>query len=204
MRRYHSSSSEDLNDFSKSIGSRRHNPSRLCTWLSTTYSQFLFHVAIPPFGQDVIIMTSLDIPCSLWPVVASLRFTGNYNILHLNATFVLDIWWGRTFISGLNYLGSILNLWFSVSFFDLAFNELSASCSSLIDSLTPQFPSSFIFIFRFCIARSWSMICCGFGASSTSIHSISVARTHHTFFPYKFFTFVSRSVVLYFNWYAPA
>ena len=63
--RYCSSSSEGLNEFSKSIGSRRYTPSRLRTRLSTTYSQFLVNVDIPPLGQDVIIRTSFDILCSL-------------------------------------------------------------------------------------------------------------------------------------------
>ena len=70
-----SSSSDDLNDSSKPISSRRYTPSRLQTQLSTVHSQFLIHVAISPHGQYAIIMTSFDIPCSLWPVVVTWTYT---------------------------------------------------------------------------------------------------------------------------------
>ena len=60
-----------------------------------------------------------------------------------------------------------------MSVFNLASNELSVSCCSLIGSLPPRFTSSFVLLFRFCIARSWSMICCGFGASSDNFRKCS-------------------------------
>ena len=110
---YQWSSFVGFNDFSKYIGSRMYKRSRLHTQLSTIHSHFLAHPVIPSLGQYVIIMSSFNIPCSLRPVVASLGFTGNCIISHLNTTVVLDIWWGRTFTSGLNPSGSIPNLWFS-------------------------------------------------------------------------------------------
>ena len=75
-------SGDGLNDLVISMFSKRYKPLRVLTRERTTYSQFL---KVPPFGQDVIITTSLLIPCNLCPVVASFEFIGNCVILHLNS-----------------------------------------------------------------------------------------------------------------------
>ena len=72
-------SSDGLKSLSMDIFLNRYKPSCVRTLDRTTYSQFLKN---PP-GHDVIMTMSLDIPCSLCPVVASLQFTGNCVILHV-------------------------------------------------------------------------------------------------------------------------
>ena len=75
-------SGDGLNDLVISISSKRYKPFRVLTLERTTYSQFL---KSPPVGQDVIITTSLLIPCNLCPVVASFEFMGSCVMLHLNS-----------------------------------------------------------------------------------------------------------------------
>ncbi len=64
------------NDLSMSIGLTRYSPDIVWTRDRMTYSQFLNIAAKPPVGHDVTIIASFDIPCNLWPVVASLLFAG--------------------------------------------------------------------------------------------------------------------------------
>ena len=76
------SSLEGLNDLSMSIGLIRNSPDSVRTRDRTTYSQFLNIAANLPVGQDVIIVTSVDIPCNLCPVGASFLFAWICFILH--------------------------------------------------------------------------------------------------------------------------
>ncbi len=64
------------NDLSMSIGLTRYRPDSDRTWDRMTYSQFLNIVAKLPVGHDDTMIASFDIPCKLWPVVASLLFAG--------------------------------------------------------------------------------------------------------------------------------
>jgi hypothetical protein len=70
------------NDLSMSIGLMRYSPDSVQTQDRTTYSQFLNIPAKPPVSHDVTIIAYFDIPCNLWPVVASLLFAGICFILH--------------------------------------------------------------------------------------------------------------------------
>ena len=92
-RKYALSFSQGWNDFSISISLNKYRPSNVCTFDSTVYYQVLNS---PTFGHDVIMMASLDMPWSLWPVVASLRLTGNWVIWQQNCIFVYACWWGFT------------------------------------------------------------------------------------------------------------
>ncbi len=80
------------NDLSMSIGLIRYRPDSVPTRDRTTYSQFLNIAAKLPVGHDDTMIASFDIPCNLWPVVASLLFAGICFILHLKATFFEDAW----------------------------------------------------------------------------------------------------------------
>ena len=61
-------SSEGLKDLFMSIGWNKYKPSRVRTLERTTYSQFLKR---PPFGHEVTLITSFDIPSNLWPEMIS-------------------------------------------------------------------------------------------------------------------------------------
>ncbi len=78
------SSLDGLNDLFMSIGSTRLRPDNVHARDKTTYSQFL-----NPVSHDVTIITYFDIPCNLWPVLASFVFAGICFILHLNCFFSL-------------------------------------------------------------------------------------------------------------------
>ncbi len=80
------------NDLSMSIGLTRYSPKSVRTQDRTTYSQFLDIAAKPPVGHDDTIIASFDIPCNLWPVVASLLFARICFILHQKVTFFEDVW----------------------------------------------------------------------------------------------------------------
>jgi hypothetical protein len=69
------------------------------------YSQFL-----NPVGHDVTMITSFDIPCNSWPVLAPLVFAGICFILQLNLYFFLDPTNSLTNIFVENSSGSSLNL----------------------------------------------------------------------------------------------
>ncbi len=75
-----------------SIDLTRYSPDSDCTQDRTTYSQFLNIAAKRPFGNDDTIIASFDIPCNLWPVVASLLFAGICFILHQMVIFFEDLW----------------------------------------------------------------------------------------------------------------
>ncbi len=104
---YFSSLSDGSNDLSMSIDLTRWRPDNVRTWDRTTYSQFL---NIDAVGHDATIMTSFDIPCTLWPEVPSvvwLEFDSFYigsqylllmchifwQILLLRMTQALEHWW---------------------------------------------------------------------------------------------------------------
>ncbi len=74
------------NDLSMSIGLTRYSPDRVWTQDRTTYSQFLNVPAKPLVSHEDTIIASFDIPCKLWPVVASLQFAGICFILHWKVT----------------------------------------------------------------------------------------------------------------------
>jgi len=112
-------SSEGLKDLFMSIGWNKYKPSRVRTLERTTYSQFLKR---PPFGHEVTMITSFDIPCNLWPVVASLQFTGNCLILHLNSVFPGASGCTLTFTTVCHSSVSILNKWWSVSSLSFSFS----------------------------------------------------------------------------------
>ena len=78
------------NDLSMSIGLTRYSPNSVQTQDSTTYSQFLNIATKLPVGHDDTIITSFDIPCNLWPVIASLLFAGICIILHRKTAFFED------------------------------------------------------------------------------------------------------------------
>ena len=98
------------NDLSMFIGLIRYNPDSVRTRDRTTCSQFLNIAANLPVGHDDTIMTSFDIPCNLWPVVASLLFAGICIILHRKTAFFENAWYCFTVTSGESYSGSSLNL----------------------------------------------------------------------------------------------
>ena len=55
-------------------GLNRYSPPKVRTHDKTTYVQFCMN------DQETIINWSFDMPCSLWPVVASFRLTGNWEM----------------------------------------------------------------------------------------------------------------------------
>ena len=77
-----------------------YKPRNVRTQERTVYSQFLNK---DPLGQDETMTMSLDVPCNLWPVVASLVFTGNWVIWHVNFNRVLAMWWGLQDTSVVNF-----------------------------------------------------------------------------------------------------
>ncbi len=85
---YDASWGDGWNDFSMSIGFTRYSPDSVRTRDRTTYSQFLNIAARLPVGHDDTIIASFDIPCNLWPVVASLLFAGICIILHRKTIFL--------------------------------------------------------------------------------------------------------------------
>ncbi len=89
---YDASWKDGWNDLCMSIGSTRYSPDSVRTQDRTAYSQFLNIAAKLPVGHDDTIIASFDIPCNLWPVVASLLFAGICIILHQNTTFFEDAW----------------------------------------------------------------------------------------------------------------
>ena len=89
---YDVSCGDGWNDLSISIGFTRYSPDSVQTRDRMTYSQFLNIAAKHPVGYDDTILASFDIPCNLWPVVASLLFAGICFILHRKATFFEDAW----------------------------------------------------------------------------------------------------------------
>ena len=89
---YDASCGDGWNDLSMSIGFTRYSPDSVRTRDRTTYSQFLNIAAKLLVGHDDTIIASFDIPCNLWPVVASLLFAGICIILHRNTIFFEDAW----------------------------------------------------------------------------------------------------------------
>ncbi len=89
---YDLSCSDGLNDFSMSIDSTRYRPFNVHTQVRTTYSHFLNIDAGPQVGHEVTIITTFDIPCNLWPVLASLVLARICFILHWNSIFLIDVW----------------------------------------------------------------------------------------------------------------
>ncbi len=89
---YNVSWGDGWNDLSMSIGLTRYSTESVRTQDETTYSQFLNIAAKPPVGHDDTIIESFDIPCNLWPVVASLLFARIRFILHWKVTFFEDAW----------------------------------------------------------------------------------------------------------------
>ena len=71
------SSSDGAKDFVVSIGLKRYRPSNVLTLDRTTYSQLAKTTLFVKFGHDVIMIESLERPCSLWPVAAVDIFTGS-------------------------------------------------------------------------------------------------------------------------------
>ena len=108
-----------------SIGSTRYSLDNVRTCNSTTYSQFLKIFDRPPVGHDITIITSFDIPCSLWPVVPSFEFAGIWFILHRICCFLKDVRKCFTFTSGENFSGSRLNFRLSLSFDNFSFSSSS-------------------------------------------------------------------------------
>ena len=95
-----------------SIGSNRYsNPPRVRTLDRKTYSQFFKR---PPCGHGVMVKTAFDIPCNLWPVVASLQLIDNWFILHLNSVF-LRKWMGFDIYNSMPFLRlypeTVINSW---------------------------------------------------------------------------------------------
>ncbi len=80
------------NDLSMSIGFTRYSPDSVQTQDRTTHSQFLNIAAKVPVGHDNTIIASVDIPCNLCLVVASLLLVGICFILHRKVTFFEDAW----------------------------------------------------------------------------------------------------------------
>ncbi len=155
-----------------SIGSTRYSPDNVCTHDSTTYSQFLKIFDRPVVGHDDTIITSFDIPCSLWPVVPSFEFAGIWFILHRICSFLKNVQKCFTVTSGEEFSGSRLNFRLFLSFGNLSF-----SCSSLLLfwCLSCIFSNSYIF------ASSCTMYP-GLLTCSHCIHSTSFALTVQTFF----------------------
>ncbi len=83
---------DDWNDLSMSIGLTRYRPDNVQTRNRTTYSQFLNIAAKLLVGHDNTMISYFDIPCNLWPIVASLLFAGICFILHQKVTFFEDAW----------------------------------------------------------------------------------------------------------------
>ena len=173
--KYADSSSDGANDLSKLISSNKYRPLKVRTLESTVYSQFL---KSPPLGHDVIITMSLDMPCSLWSVVALFRFTGNWCIRHLNSNCVVAIWWGLTLTVTLFVCGFILNrlVWLMFSTFSWSWcifywRSLLISSSSVEDNLMCMDSISFDISFMGSVLTT----------CSTSIHSTSFAHTVQTF-----------------------
>ena len=77
------SSSDGAKDFAVSIGLKRYRPSNVLTLDRTTYSQLANTTLFVKLGQDVIMIESLERPCSLWPVAAVDIFTGSSVICRL-------------------------------------------------------------------------------------------------------------------------
>ncbi len=75
-----------------SIDLTRYSPDSVRTQDRMTYSQFLNIAAKLPVGHDDTIIASFDIPCNLWPVVASLLYAGICIILHQKTIFFEDAW----------------------------------------------------------------------------------------------------------------
>ncbi len=113
------------NDLSMSIGLTRESPDSVWTQDRTIYSQYLNFAAKLLVGHGNTIIASFDIPCNLWPVVASLLFAGICFILHWKVTFFEDSWWCLTDTLGENYSGSSLNLRLIISFANLLFRSSS-------------------------------------------------------------------------------
>ena len=89
---YDVSCGDGWNDLSMSIGFTRYSPDSVRTRDRTTHSQFLNIAAKLLVSHDDTMIASFDIPCNLWPVVASLLFAGICFILHRKATFFEDVW----------------------------------------------------------------------------------------------------------------
>jgi hypothetical protein len=121
---------DSLNYLSMSIGLMRYRPNSVRTQDRTTYSQFLNIAAKLPVGPEDTMIASFDIPCNLWPVVASLLFAGICFILHWKVTFFEDAWYCFTDTSGENCCGSSLNLQLIISFANLLFR--SSSLDSIV------------------------------------------------------------------------
>ncbi len=119
---YDLSCSDGLNDFSMLIDSTRYRPFIVCTWDRTAYSLFLNIDARQPVGHDETIISSFDIPCNLWPVLASLVLAGICFILHWNSFILIDVWIFLTDTIVKNDLGSSLNFQSFISVDSLIFN----------------------------------------------------------------------------------
>ncbi len=146
----------------------------------TTYSQFL-----NPVGHDVTMVTSFDIPCSLWPVVESLVFAGICLILQLNnwtEFFFLDPTNSLTDTFVENISGSSLNLrsFKSVDNFFFKFWRSDWTCCILVVFV---FGSESRVHFSWCICSSYCTMVPVLLMCSHSTHSTSFAFTVHTFFP---------------------
>ena len=87
---YDASWVDGWNDLSTSIGLTRYSRDSVRTRDRTTCSQFSNIAAKLPVGHDDTIIASFDIPCNLWPVVASLLFAGICIILHQKTAFFED------------------------------------------------------------------------------------------------------------------
>ncbi len=101
---------DGLNVFSMLIGLTRYIPDNVRTRDRTTYYQFLNSDAMPPVGHDATIITSFDIPCNLWSVVALLVLAGICFILHQDSVFLFDVSKILTDTFVENDSGSSLNL----------------------------------------------------------------------------------------------
>ena len=143
----------------------------------TTYSQFL-----NPVGHDVTMITSFDIPCNLWPVVASLLLAGICLILQLNRIFCLDPTNSLTDTFVENSSGSSLKLrsFKSVDNFLFKFWRSDWTCCILVVFV---FGSDSRVHFSWCICASNCTMVPGLLICSHSTHSTSFAFTVHTFFP---------------------
>ncbi len=155
-----------------SIGSTRNSPDNVRTCDSSTYSQFLKIFDRPPVGHDITIITSFDIPCSLWPVVPSFEFAGIWFILHCIGCFLKDVRKCFTFTSGENFSGSRLSFQLSLSFDNFSF---SSSRLSLFWCLSCTFSNS-------CICASSCKMYYGLLTCSHCKYITSFASIVHTFF----------------------
>ena len=109
------SSSDGANDFAVSIGLNRYRPSSVLTLDRTTYSQLANTTLFVKLGQDVIMIESLERPCSLWPVAAVYMFTGSNVICRLIVVWSEDTLDGLIVIVTLLRSGLILNCRFFLS-----------------------------------------------------------------------------------------